>query len=248
MRRSVLVALITLGALALTGLAVAKLAAGGTEAVSATFAATNVVRSNTHTCTGADGAYEITQAVYAGEADSANAALDGPIRIRVHSVYNTTEKLGWLEGWVHSTEDGSRTFGHIAAVNSNGTLDGFLTGRVSLPHMRLFGGLSAGWTQTGGFTNGKLGTGTSTDVALIAGRPCTGKGPGSAVKLTVHGTIESLSPTTIAVKPLDGTATQTCAVTNKSPNTSRFAQNDKVVMHCATIGGTLTLTRLHKEK
>ena len=252
MRRSILVAITALSALTLAGIAVAKLSATGTEAVSATFDATNVVRASTHTCTGVDGTYEITRAVYSGNAHSTDAALDGPIRIRVVSVYNTTEQLGSLDAVYWTTVLGRRAQGHLTAVNSNGTLDGFLRGRVSRPYGRLYGGVSSSWSRTGGFTNGKLGGGgSSADVALVLEhRPCvpSPRPADRSVRLHVKGTIDALSSTSISVKPEDGSAVQSCAITTISPGTSRFAQGDKVAMNCATLAGTLTLTTLYKRR
>lgn len=245
MRRITILAAAALAALVLTGLAVAQLHASGTEAVSATFTATKVLRSNTHTCTGSDGTYEITRAAYAGELDSTNAALDGPVEIRVASVYNTTEKLGVVEGWFRTRDDDRFTHGRFQAVNTNGTLAGFVNGKVNRAFARLFGGFTAGWTSAGGFTDGKLGTGAATNAALLLGRACEGS-KNKAVRLTVRGEIDSISSSSIAVKPADGSALQSCAITPKSPKTDGLAKGDKVAIHCATIDGTMTLVKVQK--
>jgi len=245
MQRTLILAIAAAVTLVVTGAAIATLRSTGTEQVSATFNATTVVRSNTHTCTGADGTYEITHAVYSGTAVSSNDALAGPIEIRVVSTYNTTEKLGWVGGWYRVRGDDRRLHGRFDAVNTNGALDGFLTGRVNVRYANLLGGFTAGFTRDGGFTNGQLGTGTATNAALLVGRPCVPRA-GSAVRLLVRGEVESLSSSSISVKPADGSATQTCAITPKSPSTNGVAVKDKVEMGCATLDGSMTLVKLHK--
>ena len=245
MRRPIILATAAAAALVVSGIAIATLRSTGTEQVSATFSAPTVVRSNTHTCTGADGTYEFTHAVYSGIATSANDALAGPIEIRVVSVYNTTEKLGWVDGWYRVHNDDRRLHGRFSAVNTNGTLDGFLNGRVNMRYANLLGGFTAGYTRDGGFTSGQLGTGSATNAALLVGRPCVPRAD-SAVRLLVRGQVESLSSSSISVKPNDGSATQTCAITPKSPSTNGVAAGDKVEMGCATLDGTMTLVKLHK--
>ena len=246
MRRTLVPVALALAALAATGVAVAKLTATGTAAVSATFSATQLVRSSTQTCTGADGTYEITHARYAGTASSSEAALAGNLVVTAKSVYNTTEKLGWIEGTFRVRDDDpSRAHARFHAVNVNGALDGFVLGHTYRAWARLLGGFSAGWTRTGGFTDGKLGTGTATNTALLAARPCTPR-RGTAVRLVVRGTVEAVTATSLAVKPFDGGATQTCAVGPRSPRVDGVQQGARVVMECKSVEGTLTLTSLRR--
>ena len=93
-------------ALVVTGVAVAHLSASGTTAVGATFNATTVVRFDSRTCTGADGQYQLVDAVYSGTAVSSDTSLAGTVRARIKSVYNTTKKLGWAAGWLRFHDQG----------------------------------------------------------------------------------------------------------------------------------------------
>ena len=116
-------------ALTATGVAIA----GGpstTTQVSATFTATTVMQKDVQTCTGVDGTYEITHATYSGTAVSSDPHLNGPVRIDVKSVYNTTKSLGWLSGKlrVDNSTTGDRAHGNLSAVNVGGQLQGFLSG------------------------------------------------------------------------------------------------------------------------
>jgi hypothetical protein len=246
MRRIVLLALAALATLAVAGLALAQLTTTGTEAVSATFTATNVVRTDTRTCTGTDGAYEITHARYDGQATSATAGLAGPLQIRVKSVYNTTEKLGFVDGTIYLRGTDRRAIGRFSAVNTNGVLDGYLTGHVSRG-AALRGSLTAGFTRTGGFTDGKLGTGSSTNTALLSGRICIGKSQPASVKLVVRGTVEAISSSSISVKPRDGSATQACSiVAGMSPRTTGVDPGDDVEISCVLVNGAMTLVKIHR--
>jgi hypothetical protein len=247
MRRIVLLAFAALATLAVAGLALAQLTTNGTEAVSATFTATNVVRTDTRTCTGADGTYEITHARYDGQATSATAGLAGPLQIRVKSVYNTTEKLGFVDGTLYLRGTERRALGRFSAVNTNGVLDGYVTGHVSRGFAALRGSLTAGFTRTGGFTDGKLGTGSSTNTALLSGRICTGKSQPASVKLVVRGKVEAISSSSISVKPGDGSATQACAIVpGMSPRTTGVDQGEDVEITCTLVNGAMTLVKIHR--
>ena len=69
-----------------------------TQAAAADFTATTVSQSRSNTCTGSDGTYQDTTATYTGTSTSSNSQLNGSLEIRAHSVVNTTEQLGWLDG------------------------------------------------------------------------------------------------------------------------------------------------------
>ena len=246
MRRIIIPILVALAA-TLAGVAVAHSGSGttGVKAVSATFTATTASRAETRACTGADGAYEIVKATYAGTATSAEASLTGPAELKVTSVYNTTTKIGWLEGRLKIGEGESRSYTKLWAVNTNGSLDGFVYGEAGHRGAALLGSLTAGWTRSGGFTDGKLGTGSSTNAAVLAGKPCTGKPAGSSVRLTVKGTVDAVSDTSISVKPRDGSAVQTCAIGATSERSS-VVKGDSVEMTCAQIESAWVLVKVKK--
>lgn len=246
MRRTIIPILVALAA-TLAGVAVAHSGSGssGVKAVSATFAATTAGKAETRACTGADGAYEIVKATYTGTAASTEASLTGPVELKVTSVYNTTTKTGWLEGRLKIGEGESRAYGKLWAVNVSGTLDGFVYGETGHKGAALLGSLAAGWTPAGGFTDGKLGTGSSTNGAVLAGKPCSGKPAGSSVRLTVKGTVDGISDTSISVKPRDGGAVQTCAIGATSERPS-VVKGDSVEMTCAQIDGAWVLVKAKK--
>lgn len=249
MRRFIVLAIVAATALSTAGFAVAHLKASGTDAVSATFTAAKE-RAETRTCTGPDGTYEITHGRYAGTAVSTNEALDGPIVFHVVSVYNTTEKLGWIEGWMkvrrEDDDDRRSTARFWATLGDGGAAEGFVHGRVHHHYAALFGNVSATFTPSGGFANGRIGGGGGSNAAVLAGRPCVGK-LGIAVKLVVKGEVESISSTEIRVKPRDGSSSQACAiVAGRSPSTEGVGPGTRVEIGCGLVDGQMTLLRLHK--
>lgn len=246
MRRIIIPILVALAA-ALAGVAVAHSgsSSSGVKAVSATFTAATAVKAETRACTGADGAYEIVKATYSGTATSTEASLTGPVELKVTSVYNTTTKIGRLEGRLKIGEGESRSYAKLWAVNTDGALDGFVYGEAGHRDSALLGSLTAGWTRGGGFTDGKVGTGSSANAAVLAGKPCSGKPAGTSVRLTVKGTVDAISDTSISVKPSDGGAVQTCAIGATSDRPS-VVKGDSVEMQCVQIEGAWVLVKAKK--
>ncbi len=253
MRRALVLAALGVAALATAGIAVATLGLSGTQTVSATFSAAKD-RAEAKTCTGSDGVYEIVKGRYTGEADSSVAGLDGPLTLSVTSVYNTTEKIGWMTALVkvrRSGSDDQEFNGRLVGTLTGGTgdartLDAFLTGRLARSYADVFGNVTSSFTAAGGFTNGKLGEGGA-NIALLAGRPCVSPSE-VAVRLVVTGTIDVLSDTSISVKPKDGSSTQTCDIKQgTSPSVSKFKKGDTVEMRCGLVGGTMTLLKLSRK-
>lgn len=161
-------------ALAVAGVAIADPGSGSTNTVSATFIATTSVDKNVQTCTGTDGTYEITHATYTGSATSSDVNLNGAIKLDVKAVYNQTKNLGWVEANVHvdGSTAGHGAHGHLTAVNSNGTLEGFLNGDEQGPDGKLLANVTGAFTSLGGFTSGSIGTGGGNNTALVAGGDC----------------------------------------------------------------------------
>jgi hypothetical protein len=245
MRKAVVIGLAALPlTLAVAGVAVARLSQSGTAAVAASFSATTQEAIKTRTCNGPDGQYQFVDAVYRGASTSSEARLNGDARIRIHSVYNATKQIGWASGLLRLEDSNAMRFD---AVNSNGKLSGFVRGRVE-DGGGLAGTFSADFSSTG-IANGQLGGGAGTlpNVAVLAGRICTGAPPpNKSVKLEVEGTIATISPTSVSVAPEDSSVVQTCALGTGSPNVSGFTKDQKVEMTCATVNGTLTVVRLKK--
>lgn len=160
-------------ALTIAGVAVA--AGAQTDTPSATFDAA-AKRVATRNCTGSDGAYSITVGRYEGTMTSTNPALNGKVRIEVHSVYNNDEKAGWMRGHVRVLGTDSRAAAEFSAVNLDGNVEGLLSGRAGSPKAGLLANFSATF-GSGGFTDGKVGTGASGNEALLFNRGCVDDKP-----------------------------------------------------------------------
>jgi hypothetical protein len=168
-----------------------------TQAAAADFTATTVSQARSSTCTGSDGTYSDTTATYAGTATSSNPQLSGPLEIRAHSVVNTTEQLGWLDGSfrVRPTSGGGVNASFHAAI-TGGNLVGFTTAGSTHDSGKLLASLSSAFTQAGGFTAGKLGSGSANGAGLFFSQ-------GSCTKMKqIRGTLVSrLSLNTHEVVP-----------------------------------------------
>ena len=246
MKRFVLITA-ALGALVATGVAVAHLKAADVTAASATLSATTPsnVQTRTYTCDGQT--FEITTGRWSGVATSTTADLNGAVVLHVKSVYNATKKLGWIDGRLTIAAADGRTHAGISGVNSDGKLDAWVRGSAGRGDGTLFGSLSGSFSKTGGLTDGAIGTGTGTNAAVIAkGIRCNSQQmPRPSVHLFVRGQIETVSATSITVKPKDGSASQTCTVKDDD-DVDRVKAGDQVEMTCSQIGGAWILTKVHK--
>jgi hypothetical protein len=247
MKRFAVIAAV-LGALVATSVAVAKgWRTADVSAVSAALTATTPtnVRTTTQTCDGQT--IEITKGRWSGTATSSTADLAGTVDVYLKSVYNTTTKLGWVEGKLKITAADGRTVAHVSGINSNGTIDAWLRGHAGKGDGRLFGSLTGAFSKTGGLTGAAIGSGAGPDLAVLA-KPVRCDRAGStkpSVHLVVRGTVESVSPTAIAVKPSDGSATQTCTVT-EARKVAGVSTGDSVVMRCSQVEGAWVLRDLDR--
>jgi len=193
-------ALVAGAALVAAGIAAAWSRQQQTQAASATFTATTVSQLRANTCTGSDGTYQDTNAVYTGTSTSSNASLNGPVEIRAHSVVNTTEGLGWLDGTfrVRPASGGGVNASFHAAI-ANGNLVGLVTAGADNGG-KLVASLSSAFTASGGFPSGNLGTGSTPNAGVFFTQ-------GSCTKVkTVKGTFVSkidLNPREV-VPPVTG--------------------------------------------
>lgn len=166
--------LVTLVALAATGLAVAhERQSTKTEAVAATFTAAPTERTKTRQCTGADGTYSVTRGVYEGTA-TGDPRLTGKITIRTKTVVNLTNGYGWTQGHVALRDvDGRlKAKAHLIAVHSQrGVLNGFLNGRVKGAG-HLLANFSAAFNATGTSLTGELGSGAAQNTAIVTSGGC----------------------------------------------------------------------------
>lgn len=246
MRRMLLLAA-GLAALLAAGTAVAHLKQTGVTPAAADFTATTAAKVDTRSCTNEAGdTIETTRGTWTGTATSTTAQLAGPVELRVTSVYNVTKKIGTVEGWLKIRSGEGRTNSKLWAVNADGTLDGFTYGVAGGRDARLLGSVTAGFSRAGGFTAGKLGSGTSANTAVLAGRlGCKPSKPKIGVRLFVRGEVTAVSADSISVRPRDNSAVQTCALRSASDARGATVGND-VEMHCAQIAGVMTLVKLRK--
>ena len=246
MRRIVLIAA-ALTALAAAGAAVAHLRAADVTAVTATLTATTPsnVETRTFTCDGQT--FEVTTGRWTGAATSSTPDLNGPARLYLKSVYNTTKKLGWVDGRLRIDASDGSTHAHVTGVNTDGRIDGWVRGHAGRGDGVVFGSLSGSFSKTGGLTGGAIGTGTATNAAVIAKHVrCTSQQtPRPSVHLIVRGQVETVSATSITVKPKDGSASQTCAVKDDD-DVERVEQGDRVEMICSQIAGAWTLVKVRR--
>lgn len=249
MKRTLGVAVAAVTALALAGAAVAHLKAGDVTAASATFTAPTASHVQTRTYTCDSETIEITTGRYSGTATSTTGDLNGPVEIRLRSVYNTTTKLGWIDGTLKVRAADNRSTAKLWAVNTDGRLDGFVRGSAGRGDGMLLGSLTASFDRSSGFADGALGAGSGANAAVIAKRErCQRESTRPSVRLHVRGSVESLSSTAVAVKPADGGATQSCGITSASPRTSGFEQGDRVEMQCVQLAGSYVLVKLKKRR
>ena len=246
MKRLILIAA-ALSALVAASAAVAHLKTGDVTQVSATLSAATAANVQTRTVTCDGQTIEITLGHYSGTATSTTTELNGPVDLFVKSTYNTTKKLGWVDGWLKVRGSDKRTRASFTAINVDGKLDGWLRGSASHRGGVLFGSLAGSFSKTGGLTDGTLGTGTGANAAVIAKRvSCNGDKPTRpSVFLFVRGAVDSVSATAITVKPKDGSANQTCTVKN-ADQVKGIDANDQVEMSCVQVAGVWTLAKVRE--
>jgi len=248
MKKLALVA-VGLAALVTAGLAVAM----GMDdyksvtAVSGTFAATTTSgKTDTRTCTTTDGkTITATRATYTGNASSGTADLNGPVTIDAHSVINTTDSIGEVVAHLRIAAGAGRTDLNFSGVYDHGNVAGLATGRAATRGVQLVGNLSAAFTagSPGGFSNGKIGGGTSGGSAVELGFGRCAPNKPVRENADVVGTVTAASQTSVTV------AGVTCAVpSNLSASVLALKPNvDRAHMRCSLVNGTLTLVKIDKQ-
>ena len=240
-----------IAALAGAGMAVAhQIDSKSIKSVSATFTATTASVVKTSTCTGPDGTYATTRATYTGTATSSEPTLNGAVSIDTESLLNTTTNVGVVSGKIRfGSGDGNGNDTRFAAVYSNGNIAGLATGRGGEDHgngnangSQLLANLSAAFSTTGGFTNGKLGGGTSGGDAVQVLRG--GCQPTEAPKpdtITVSGAVSAVPTTSITA------AGVTCVIPAELTATVAalaLVTGSQVEMTCTVAAGVNTLSRI----
>jgi hypothetical protein len=227
-------------ALVVAGFAVAKGLNDGAKsaaAVAGTFTATTAANVDTRTCTTSDGkTIAVTKATYTGTA-TGSADLTGAVTLQVRSLINTTDNVGAVSG--HLTIDTAadkNTRTEFSAVYDKGKLAGLAAGRTGDKRAQLLANLSAGFSATGGFTDGKLGA--------SAGGSAVELGPGSCQAAqressSAKGAVTAVSTTSIRVAGL------TCDVpASFATKIATVKVGDRVEIHCNLVSGKNTLVKL----
>lgn len=245
MKRTIVVACVTLVALATTGFAVAKGLddnAKSVRALSGAFTATTPSRVETRTCTTADGKTIVTTTgMYDGTA-TGDADLTGAAKLKARSVINTTDGVGVVSGWLKIDVPGQDTVAHFDGVYSGGQVAGLAIGHAHGPHARLVANLSAGFVAGTGFSGGKLGGGTAAGAAVEVGPGDCRPARNVQQKSEARGTIGAVSPSSITVAGL------TCAVpASLQAKVATLAVNQRAEIHCTLIGGVNTLVGVKKK-
>ena len=228
-------------ALVVAGVAVGKgLHGGGTKtatAVVGTFTATTSANVDTRTCTASDGkALSITRATYTGTATGA-ADLTGAVTLRVRSLINTTDDVGAVSGDLKiDTAADKNTHAGFSAVYDKGKIAGLAAGRASTDSVQLLANLSAGFTATGGFTDGKLGATTGGSAVELGPGKCDSVATESSA---AHGSVTAVSATSITVAGL------TCAVpASFATQIATVKVGDRLEIRCNLVSGTNTLVKI----
>lgn len=212
------------------------------KAVAGTFTATNASWTKTRSCTTTDGkTVAVTNGRYSGTA-SGDPDLAGPIRLAAHSVINTTDGVGFVDGRLRIDVPGRDTVANFTAVYDHGALAGFAKGHARTPHARLLANISAGFSSGGGFSAGKIGNSAGGSAVEVGPGTCLPK-PGVETS-AARGTVSALSQGSITVAAL------TCTIpSNMAANVnSRFKVGDRAEIHCKLINGDNTLVRISKRR
>jgi hypothetical protein len=239
MKRTLAVAATAATALAATGLAIGKGLDSNVNAraVSGTFAATTASKVQTRTCTTTDGKTLVTtNGVYTGTA-AGDADLTGAATLRAHSTINTTDKIGVVSGTLRiDVASGRDTQAQFDTVFSGGQLAGLAVGHAHAPAARLVANLSAGFTASGGFTDGKLGASAGGAAVELGPGRCRATAPVKQ-RSEARGTVSAVSSSSITVAGL------TCAVpASLQSRVAKLTVDSRAEIHCALVNGTNTLT------
>jgi hypothetical protein len=244
MKRTLVLSAIAIVALAATGLAVAKGLndAKTVRAVAGTFAATTASHIESRTCTTDDNKTLVTtSATYTGTA-SGDPDLTGNAVLRAKSVINTTDNVGVVSGALRiDVASGRDTYAGFDSVYAGGKIAGLAEGQAHQPSARLVANISADFSATGGFANGKLGGTTGGGAVEVSSGRCKSQGV-IKERSEARGLVSAVSSTSITVAGL------TCAVpANLQPRLNGVAVGSRVEIRCSLQNGANTLTSLSRK-
>jgi hypothetical protein len=240
MRRLILITAALLGLLG-AGIAVAH--EGGSKSVkqvAATFTATSGSNVQTSSCTGSDNVtYTTTRGRWTGAvtttASAGDTSLSGNATIDAQFIVNSAGD-GFVSGRLR-IDGANHTSAWFDGVVSGGShIAGLAEGHGSAPWNRLVANLSADWSSTGGFTNGKLGGGTANGNAVVL--TSGGCKPPKPETIQLHGNV-TIGSGVVTVAGVN------CNVpANLAADVAKFHTGDRVEVKCASAGGTNTLLRI----
>jgi len=237
MKRTLTLAALVVAALSAASIAVARGLndTKSARALTGTFTATSASHVSTRTCTTSDNkALVVTDGTYTGTA-SGDPDLTGNATLRARSVINTTDGIGRVTGTLRIDVSGRDTQAQFDSVYSGGTIAGLAVGHAHDPAARLVANLSAGFTSTGGFTDGKLGG--SAGGAAVELTPGTCR-PMRTIKehSAARGTVGANTGTSITVAGL------MCSVPSAlQPKVAKFPTGSRAEIHCTLASGVNTL-------
>lgn len=213
------------------------------KAVAGTFAAAGS-STKTSTCTTEDGkSVAITYARYTGTA-AGDPDLAGAIRIDARSLINTTDDVGTVSGRLRiDVAAGRDTVANFEAVYDHGKLAGLAAGHAHDPGVRLLANISAGFSASGGFTDGKIGASAGGSAVELGPARCK-KTHTPAEKSEARGTVSALSTTSITVAGL------TCAIPSELAQkvASEVKVGDRAEIRCSLTNGQNTLVKVSKKR
>lgn len=246
MKRTFVGAAVAVAALLTAGIAVAHDIEGGKSAtaVSGGFVATTASHVSTRTCTTSAGKTVVTsEGTYTGTA-TGSPDLVGAATLHARSTINTTDNVGVVNGTLKiDVASGRDTVAQFTTVYAGGQAVGLAVGHSHAPAAQLIANISAGFSATGGFTNGKIGTGAAAGTAVeVAPAGCT-SAKTTREKSEARGTVTAVSATSITVAGL--TCTVPAALQAK---VATIAMNSHAEIHCQLVGGTNTLTSVERER
>jgi len=242
MKRTLTLAALVVAALAAASIAVARGLddTKNARAVTGTFTATSASHVNTRTCTTSDNkALVVTDGTYTGAA-SGDPDLTGNATLHAHSVINTTDGIGRVTGTLRIDVSGRDTQAQFDTVYSGGAIAGLAVGHAHDPAARLVANMSAGFTSSGGFTDGKLGGSSGGAAVELAPGTCR---PMRTIKehSAARGTVSANSGSSITVAGL------TCSVpSNLQTRVGNFPTGSRADIRCTLVSGTNTLDAISR--
>lgn len=239
MRRILWLGLIAALALAGTSIAVAAKRDKGTSGVGFAFTASAGDSSKTRTCTGADGTYELTRALYSGGAIAAGRYAGATATVRLHTTVKD-DALGFATGQVVIRDgDSLEAKAHLTGVIEGTTVSGTLVGRDRKGEDR--GRLIANFSATLG--DGTLaltaGSGSAANSAIVFG----GTGCGRESSGAVTGEVSAITSTSITVKTENGDVSCSLTAEQAARLSDRLEVGDKVALACNAEGKLVKIGR-----